>query len=353
MAVILLLSLIVAPDNVCADSYTAVNYGAANASELNAFNRINAFRADPQNSLYAMFVEQGYGGNQSTFNALLAGKTSYTSNEGWWPSNFGGNLATWSMDFYATVPSTLLSQFNALPAGPLAAFTWSDNIGWSAHQYAVWIEDDAGATGNPHAIPGAPSLGDRFTNAGVNWSSSARENVARNWPLLVDIMHMGFSIDWGPGVDGIQSPPGHRDTMLSSSTHIGIGFYDDPAYGDPGDLTQVQHVTTQNSTDPIFYGYVTDAADEALSGVTVTLYDSGDNSLGSATTDAQGAYTIQYSGGTPDYATYDDAVTLYTSNIALGNSGSNYFLDATIPEPATMSLLAIGGIALLSRRRSR
>ena len=38
---------------------------------------------------------------------------------------------------------------------------------------------------------------------------------------------------------------------------------------------------------------------------------------------------------------------------ALGQVGeqSVYLLTATVPEPATLSLLALGGIALLGRRR--
>ncbi len=35
-----------------ADTFNAVNYGEASTDEADAFNRINAFRADPQNELY-------------------------------------------------------------------------------------------------------------------------------------------------------------------------------------------------------------------------------------------------------------------------------------------------------------
>lgn len=238
-----------------ADIFTPVNYGAGSAAEQDAFNRINNFRADPQNELYDVFVEQGYAGTKGTFDTLLNGQTTYTA--GWWSSNFGSNIATNSMNFFGVVPGTLNAQFAALPsAGALSPYTWSDNIGWSSHQYSVWVENDAGTTSNPQAIAGAPGLGARFTNAGVNWTG-AGENIAANWTPVVSLIHMGFGIDWGPGVDGIQSPPGHRNSMLSSTyDHLGIGIVDQGWTA--GNVTQVQHFAAEFSTDPIVYGYVTD-----------------------------------------------------------------------------------------------
>lgn len=312
-----------------ADTFTAVNYGEASADETDAFNRINAFRADPRNELYEMFVDQGYGGSKAVFDALLNGQTSHTA--GWWVSNFGSNLATNSMDFFGTVPSTLNGQFAALPAGPLPAYTWSDNLGWASHQYSVWVENDAGATSNPHAVAGAPGFAARFSDAGVNWTGIG-ENIAANWIFDTELMHMGFAVDWGPGVDGIQSPPGHRNSMLSTSyDHLGIGIVD--AGWDSERITQVQHFATQFSTDPIVYGYVTDEmTGNELSGVLVNVYDAGNNLLGTATTDARGAYTIQYTGGTPDYTTYAVSGAPAVTGSGLGNSGSNYFLDAALSQ---------------------
>ncbi len=329
-------------------TFNSVNYGAPSADESDAFNRINDFRADPQNELYDMFVGQGYAGTKAVFDAALAAKNSYTSGEGWWQSNFGGSIVTSSMDFFATVPATLKNQFDALPAaGTLNPYTWSNNIGWAAHQYSVWVENDAGATPNPHAIPGAPSLGARFTEVGVNWGNVG-ENIARNWPLNTAQMHMGFAIDWGTGVDGIQSPPGHRNSMLSSTfEELGIGIVDLPSWN-PGNYTQTQHFARTFSTDPIFYGYVTDCATgDENAGITVNVYDASGNLLGTTTTDARGGYTIEFAGGTPAYATYNGE----QSTIALGTDGANFFLDAAIPEPSSTLLLALATLAPTLRRR--
>ncbi|WP_182869185.1 CAP domain-containing protein [Rhodopirellula sp. JC639] len=352
---ILLLSAFVA-SAAHADVFTAINYGAADANEQSAFDSINDFRADPRNGLYKAFQTLGYGGTKAAFDSLLSGQTSHTS--GWWTSNFGNNLVTGSMDFFQTVPSTIKSQFDSLPtAGSLSAYQWSDNIGWSAHQYATWVENDAGMTSNPHAVAGAPGLADRFTDAGVNWLS-AGENIAADWPLSPDLMHMGFAIDWGNGVDGIQSPPGHRNSMLSSDfTHVGIGIVDEG--WTPGDVTQVQHLArTFSADDAIFFGYVTDGlTGDALVGVSVDLFDASNVLLGTTTTDAQGAYTIKYDDGfgSPDRVDIF-AFGRTASSTGLGVSGSNYFLDAAItavPEPSSFFALTTFAIPAVLRRRRK
>lgn len=338
----------------CTPSFVPNDYGAADANELAAFDAINLFRADPQNELYEIFQGFGYSGTKAMFDSALQAQTTYPGGSFW--STLPGvtaNLATNSMDFFMTVPATLEAQFAALPAaGTLAAYSWSDNIGWAAHQYSNWVEMDAGATSNPHAVAGAPGLGARFTNAGVNWTNVG-ENIAADWPLNVLWMHSGFAIDWGTGVDGIQSPPGHRNSMLSTTfTHAGIGILD--AGWTIGDVTQVQHFAAQSSTDDIFYGFVSDCMSAIVAGALVEVFDAAGNSLGTATTDAKGAYTIQFSGGTPAYAEYTNMGTTVTSDIALGSSGSNYFLDAVVPEPSGGMLFGwIGLIACLAIRRKK
>lgn len=344
-SVIALFSVTAAGEPLSFDN--TMNYGAPNAHEQAALDAINAFRSDPRSELYEIFVGMGFGGTRSAFDSLLASQTSYTPNSNWWRTQFGSNLVTGSMDFFRTVPSTLKAQFDVLaPGGSLSPLAWSDNIGWSAHQYAIWIEEDAGAS-NSHAIPGAPSLGNRFTNAGVNWTVAA-ENVGRDWPLNTSQMHAGFTIDWGVGVDGIQSPPGHRDNILSTSvSHIGIGISD---HGwTPGNITQVQHIAAQYGTDDIFYGYVRGAFGN---GVFVEVFDAVGSSLGTANTDEKGAYTIMVPSGVPAYAEYTNDIGTFTTNglIALGSSGSNFFLDAVLPDllppdptPPTIDRVFLGG----------
>jgi hypothetical protein len=169
-------------------------------------------------------------------------------------------------------------------------------------------------------------------------------------------MHAGFAIDWGPGVDGIQDPPGHRDSMLSTSfSHAATGIVDNG--GVLGEYTQVQHLANPFSADPIFYGYVSDEmTSDELAGVSVSLFDTSNQLLGTTTSDARGAYTIQFDTdlGTPDRAEYG-AFGRIASSSAIGSSGSNYFLDAAIaavPEPSSfLALTTLFAPAILRRRK--
>ena len=219
--------------------------------------------------MYEAFVQFGYAGSRSEFDNLLQSQATYPGSN-WWSSNFGfQNLMTFSMDAFATVPGTLLNQFAALPsAGSLVPFLWHNNIGWAAHQYAVWLESDAGASSNPHAVAGAPSLLNRILNNGVQLSSIG-ENIAADWPNSPPLMHNGFMIDWGTGVDGIQSPPGHRNSMLSSRTHVGLAIVDQGWTA--GAYSQVQHFVSAFGFSPLVYGYLSDCSGAAVDSAQVTV----------------------------------------------------------------------------------
>lgn len=349
-----LLILLAAEATQAASTFTPVNYGAASSDESAALAAINAFRATPQNELYATFQSFGYAGSKTDFDALLVAETTYPGSN-WWSNTFGfSNLMTNSMDFYDTVPKTLHDQFAMLAAGPLSPFVWDDNLGWAAHQYSVWVEIDAGATANPHAVSGAPGFEARFTDNGFNWMSIG-ENIAPDFPNDIPIMQAGFALDWGTGTDGIQDPPGHRNSMLSTDfTHVGIGIVE--AGWNATDVTQVQHLAEQlSAADPIVYGYVTDMSGNRLSNVTVEVFNSSDVSLGSDSTDATGAYTIQYTGGSPSTIAYTNALGATETSSAFGSSGMNFFLDAQIsavPEPSAFIFVAmIASAVAWSRRR--
>lgn len=326
---------------------SVVNYGAPTVNEQQALDKINRFRSAPQSELSAMFSESFAGTYTNTDMQTLLEGQAWSSN--FWANTFGGNIASWSMDFYQTSPGTLYSQFQGLSSA--SALSWNDNIGWAAYQYATWVERDEGTTSNPHSIPGAPGLGDRFSNAGVNWTGIG-ENIAADWPMNVNLMHMGFAVDWGPGTDGIQSPPGHRNSMLNGSFNsIGIGLVDDGWTG--GDFTQVQHLATVSSTDPIVYGFAFDENGDPLAGVEVDVYDSSSSIIGSAMSDAIGAYTVILSGGdTPETAVYSDGA-LTSDALTLGSENGNWFLDVQmVPEPsiATFVILLSACLPVLRRR---
>lgn len=67
-----------------------------------------------------------------------------------------------------------------------------------------------------HSLPGEASLGSRITNAGYsNWTTYG-ENVFA-YATSVFYAHAGFAIDWGNTPTGIQTPAGHRNSMMNNS----------------------------------------------------------------------------------------------------------------------------------------
>ncbi|TAG08217.1 MAG: PEP-CTERM sorting domain-containing protein [Verrucomicrobia bacterium] len=326
-----------------------VDYGAASASEQASFDLINRFRVDPVNELARMFNDNfSTSHTNATLGTLLSGQ-NYSAN--FWTNTFGSNIVSNSMDFFQTRPGTLYSEFQALT--PATAYSWSNNIGWAAHQYSMRVELDAGASPNPHAVAGAPSLGARFTNAGVNWTGVG-ENIAANWPASPAAMHMALAVDWGTGTFGMQNPRGHRDSMMSTSFNsAGIGTLD--AGWAAGSVTQVQHLANASLNSRIAYGFVytdTSATTRAV-GATVNIYDAANNVIGSGTTDSIGAYTVTLAANaaTPVSADYTLG-PITTPRHTLGNNGITYFLDAAvIPEPSSMLLVGMSMLGLCSRRQ--
>ena len=137
-------------------------------------------------------------------------------------------------------------------------------------------------------------------------------------------------IDWGTGVDGIQSPPGHRNSMLSSRTHVGLAIVDQGWTA--GAYSQVQHFVSAFGFSPLVYGYLSDCSGAAVDSAQVTVYDSNGNSLGTISSDLQGAYTVQYSGGVPDHVvvTYNGNTVSSMGQAALGTDGNNFYLDLSL-----------------------
>lgn len=170
--------------------------------------------------------------------------------------------------------------------------------------------------------------------------------------MNVSHQHMGYVIDWGSGIDGIQNPPGHRNAMLNAAyNQLGIGTVD--AGWNAGSFTNVQHLVNVFDSDAIVYGFVYDSDGQRQAGVTVEVRDGNGDLIGTATTDAIGAYTYIVTGsGTPATAVFSDGVLL-SDPIALGAGNGNWFVDVQmIPEPST-SLCALLGVLTICLRRNR
>lgn len=323
---------------------------AASVDEASAMKQINRFRADPRGELTRMVNElTGTTHTPATLAALLSGQATHTAN--WWSTNFNGpNGLTNNLDGFSVVPATLQTQFSALPlAGALYPYTWDNNIGWAANQYANCVEQDAGTTADPHSIPGAPGLGARFTDSGYAGWSNVGENIAPNFQLDINFIHAGFAIDWGTGIDGIQVGAGHRNNMLSDTfTEIGIGIIDNG--WDSPNVTQVQHFSTQFA-DAYLRGYVSSTPTydlaNALAGSTVQLKDNMGNLIGgSVVADMWGGYSIDVSGlNLAGGTTYQ--VMAMNGGVAASNafvySAANRVnrVNVAVPEPSAFVFFAL------------
>jgi uncharacterized protein YkwD len=127
-----------------------------------------------------------------------------------------------ALSFFGVNGAALQSAFAALtPVQPLA---WNDALGTAAraHTDLMIANDD-----QSHQLPGEASLGTRITAAGYSgWSGIAENIYAYSESALHG--HAGFMVDWGSGPNGMQSPPGHRSSIMSASyREIGIGVVEE------------------------------------------------------------------------------------------------------------------------------
>lgn len=145
------------------------------------------------------------------------------------------------------------AQFDQLvPAPPLA---WSSALNDSARVHnALMIQHDT----QSHDLPGQPGLIQRVVNAGYLNPSTVAENVAA-YTHSMAYGHAALVIDWGYGPHGIQSPPGHRNALMSPNyREIGVSIVPQT---DPnkqlGPVVITQHLASSwNAADPHLLGVV-------------------------------------------------------------------------------------------------
>jgi len=204
------------------------------------------------------------------------------------------------------------------PVPPLA---WSSALNDAATGHSqMMIDFDE----QSHKLPGEPSLGQRISNAGYSWNAAAENIFAFTRTPLHG--HAGFYIDWGNTSNGIQDPPGHRISILSTSYRdIGIGIIPetDSSTG-VGPLVQTQNFARKNGDPARLTGVAIDDLDddqfydtgEGLGGVTVEA--AGIPGTFSTTTWASGGYTLPVPNGT------------YTVTFSGGAFGAAYSTDVAV-----------------------
>jgi uncharacterized protein YkwD len=126
-----------------------------------------------------------------------------------------------------TAAAQVLALINqARSAAGLPALTITAGLETSSSQHNLLM---AGGCGLSHQCPGEPSLGERETDAGVDWTA-AGENIGEGGPVADTAAAIAqMAVGLTQSMLNEQPPDdGHRLNILSSSfTHIGIAVYRD------------------------------------------------------------------------------------------------------------------------------
>jgi len=133
------------------------------------------------------------------------------------PSAAGGGTA-------AAQVLALINQARSAAGQP--ALTITSGLETSSSQHNLLM---AGGCGLSHQCPGEPPLGQRETDAGVDWTA-AGENIGEGGPVAdTDAAIAQMAVGLTQSMLNEQPPDdGHRMNILSSSfTHIGIAVYRD------------------------------------------------------------------------------------------------------------------------------
>ena len=203
------------------------------------------------------------------------------------------NGVTGAINFF-NVDLTLFRQ-QMLAFNAVAPLAWHTALADAAQQHsAQMILTDT----QSHQLPGEPDLGQRAINNGYNFSTLG-ENIFA-FASSVIFGHAGFVIDWGFGPGGMQTPAGHRNSLLSgnfSEIGIDITHENNPATS-VGPLVITQDLGNRFNYAPQVLGVVFDDTDgdgfydagEGTGGLTVTLV--GTPGTFTTTTWATGGYQI-------------------------------------------------------------
>ena len=250
-----------------------------------------------------------------------------------------------ALDFFNVSGPVLQSQWASLSAVP--ALAWNEALYEMAElQSQNMILDDM----QEHNLPGRPGLAARadlfdyqYTILGENIFAYA-ESVFHG--------HAAFAIDWGSGPSGIQNPPGHRQSMLSSQfREVGIRIIPEVAQAtEVGPLVMTQNFgTRQDFGDSWLLGVVFDDVNtnefygvgEGLSGVTVTAVSGNDTFVATTFTAGgyqmqlpQGTYTVTFSGGSFGNA-------LIVQDVVIGSTNAK--LDAIAGQASPTPLIKVLG----------
>jgi hypothetical protein len=152
-------------------------------------------------------------GNEQQMLWLMNRARSDPAQEGAWLATENDPEIAAARSFWHVDTTVLQNEFAAIPAKPPAAFDVRLYNAAKAHSDYLISIDGQSHTGQF----------DRIDAAGFEYTSAA--GIVYSYSENALYGHAGFNIDWGPGSDGTQDPPGHRNAIMSvSGNYTNVGY---------------------------------------------------------------------------------------------------------------------------------
>ena len=152
-------------------------------------------------------------GNEQQMLWLLNRARSDPAEEGAWLATENDPDIAAARTYWGVNTTALQNAFAAIPAQPPAAFDVRLYNAAKAHSdYLISID------GQTH-----DGQFNRIDAAGFKYTSAA--GIVFSYSDSALYGHAGFNIDWGPGPNGMQDPPGHRNAIMSvSGNYTNVGY---------------------------------------------------------------------------------------------------------------------------------
>ena len=152
-------------------------------------------------------------GNEQQMVWLMNRARSDPAQEGAWLATEDDPDIAAARTYWGVNVTVLQNEFAAIPAKPPVAFDVRLYNAAKAHSdYLISID------GQTHT-----GQFDRIDAAGFEYTSAA--GIVYSYSDHTVYGHAGFNIDWGPGTDGTQDPPGHRNAIMSvNANYTNVGY---------------------------------------------------------------------------------------------------------------------------------
>jgi hypothetical protein len=183
----------------------------------------------------------------------------------------------------------LTSQFAGIATAPPVSINAHLTDAARVHTQDLFDHQFQGHTGTDGSDPGR-----RITRAGYSWQTWGENVYSTSYNVWYG--HVGFQVDWGNGPGGMQTPPGHRNTIHNGAfREVGVGVVQGQN-GSVGPQLVTQDFASAFNPKPFITGVVYFDFNanqfydlgEGVGGVTVTV----DNVPTHAVTSRSGGYSV-------------------------------------------------------------